>query len=99
MFKRKNITVYNQKIIFIVLVVLLFVWNVFFFSKNNKMKRNLPKNIREKTTKSLQLQNYSDHQYKVRYLMSPKISFDKKGDKECKIKRGKKFTMVTFIKS
>jgi len=44
-------------------------------------------------------QSFNDHQYKVNYLMEPKLSFEGKCDKKCSIKGGQSYTMVTFIKS
>ena len=33
-------------------------------------------------------QSFNDHQYKVNYLMEPKLSFEGKCDKKCSIKGG-----------
>jgi len=44
-------------------------------------------------------QSFNEHQYKVNYLMEPKLSFEGKCDKKCSIKGGQSYTMVTFIKS
>ena len=48
------------------------------------------------------MKNCSDHRYKASYLMSPKISFDKKCDEECKVKGGnttKRSTILVDLKN
>ena len=61
-----------------------YFFRVSFNRSNNKKQTKRKEVFTEKTLR--------EHRYKVRYLMTPRFSYNNICDKKCKIKGGKKMT-------